>query len=63
MTKPARKTHSLADFDLDLFSGDLDLFRWFFAVFFVWQADPLGECGQDVATVRGAKNGYAVGDS
>ena len=33
MTKLARKTHSLADFDLDLFSGDLDLFRWFLLCF------------------------------
>ena len=33
MTKPARKTHSLADFDLDIFSGDLDLFRWFLLCF------------------------------
>ncbi len=29
MPRKVRKTHTAAEFDLDVLSGDLDLFRWF----------------------------------
>lgn len=29
MAKKVRKTHTAAEFDLDVLSGDLDMFRWF----------------------------------
>jgi len=29
MPRKERKTHAAAEFDLDIFSGDTDLFRWF----------------------------------
>ena len=29
MTKKVRKTHTAAEFDLDVLSGDTDMFRWF----------------------------------
>jgi len=29
MTRKARQTHTAAEFDLDVLSGDTDLFRWF----------------------------------
>lgn len=29
MARTVRKTHNASDFDLDVLSGDLDMFRWF----------------------------------
>lgn len=29
MPKKARKTHAAADYDLDVLSGDVDMFKWF----------------------------------
>lgn len=29
MTRKVRKTHTAAEFDLDVLSGDMDMFRWF----------------------------------
>lgn len=34
MPRKARKTHAAAEFDLDVLSGDTDMFRWFLLCYF-----------------------------
>ncbi|MEO5949969.1 MAG: DNA methylase [Candidatus Saccharimonadales bacterium] len=46
MPRKARQSHSAADFDLDVLSGDMDMFRWFLLCYL------LGKPIQSVVAVK-----------